>query len=55
MSRGDETAMDRISTTTRILAEFEFPYLAHTPMRVFEYSGSMEMSRSIVASQWRRS
>ncbi len=32
VNRGDETAMDRIPATNRIVAEFEFPYLAHTPM-----------------------
>jgi len=32
MSRGDVTAMDRLPTTNRIVAELEFPYLAHTPM-----------------------
>ena len=29
---GDATAIDRIAPENRILAEYEFPYLAHTPM-----------------------
>jgi isoquinoline 1-oxidoreductase beta subunit len=32
IKRGDETAMDGIPAADRILAEYEFPYLAHTPM-----------------------
>jgi len=32
VNRGDETAMDRISTANRIVAEYQLPYLAHTPM-----------------------
>jgi len=32
LSRGDATAMDRIAPANRIVAEYEFPYLAHTPM-----------------------
>jgi isoquinoline 1-oxidoreductase beta subunit len=32
VNRGDETAMDRIAAADRILGEYEFPYLAHTPM-----------------------
>jgi len=32
VTRGDEKAMDRISQTNRIVAEYEFPYLAHAPM-----------------------
>lgn len=31
-SRGDEKALDRITPANRIVAEYEFPYLAHTPM-----------------------
>jgi len=30
--RGDEKAMDRIPATSRIVAEYEFPYLAHAAM-----------------------
>jgi isoquinoline 1-oxidoreductase beta subunit len=29
---GDDTAMNRIPAARRIVAEYEFPYLAHTPM-----------------------
>ena len=32
VARGDEKAMDRIPAARRIVAEYEFPYLAHTPM-----------------------
>ena len=32
VTRGDEKAMDRIPQTNRIVAEYEFPYLAHAPM-----------------------
>ena len=31
-SRGDEKALDSIAAASRILAEYEFPYLAHSPM-----------------------
>jgi isoquinoline 1-oxidoreductase subunit beta len=31
-SRGDQKALDAIAAENRIVAEFEFPYLAHTPM-----------------------
>src|SRR2546427_4486951 len=32
MARGDEKALDGIAPTSRIVAEYEFPYLAHSPM-----------------------
>jgi isoquinoline 1-oxidoreductase subunit beta len=32
LSRGDEKAMDRIPVASRIVAEYEFPYLAHAAM-----------------------
>src|SRR5713226_5368112 len=32
VSRGDEKVMDKIAARNRIVAEYEFPYLAHTPM-----------------------
>jgi isoquinoline 1-oxidoreductase subunit beta len=32
VNRGDQTAMDRIPAANRIVAEYEFPYLAHAPM-----------------------
>src|SRR5213078_4805206 len=32
VSRANANAMDSISPANRILAEYEFPYLAHTPM-----------------------
>ena len=32
LTRGDAKAMDRIPPANRIVAEYEFPYLAHTPM-----------------------
>ena len=32
VARGDDKAMDRIAPANRIVAEYEFPYLAHTPM-----------------------
>ena len=31
-ARGDEKALERIPSANRIVAEFEFPYLAHAPM-----------------------
>ena len=31
-TRGDEKALDGIPSSNRIVAEFEFPYLAHAPM-----------------------
>ena len=32
VNRGDEKAMDRFPAANRIVAEYEFPYLAHAPM-----------------------
>jgi isoquinoline 1-oxidoreductase subunit beta len=32
VSRGDEKSIDKIAVRNRIIAEYEFPYLAHTPM-----------------------
>lgn len=32
VSNGDANAMDKIAATNRIVAEYEFPFLAHTPM-----------------------
>jgi len=32
VARGDAGALDRIAETNRIVAEYEFPFLAHTPM-----------------------
>ena len=32
VSRGDENALEKIPPSNRIVAEYEFPYLAHTPM-----------------------
>ena len=32
VNRGDATALDRIPAANRIVADFSFPYLAHTPM-----------------------
>src|SRR5437762_733438 len=32
VARGDDKAMDRIPAARRTVAEYEFPYLAHTPM-----------------------
>ncbi|HSS22536.1 MAG TPA: xanthine dehydrogenase family protein molybdopterin-binding subunit [Pyrinomonadaceae bacterium] len=32
VKKGDEKAFDRIPQNRRIVAEYEFPYLAHTPM-----------------------
>jgi isoquinoline 1-oxidoreductase beta subunit len=32
MARGDDKELDRIAPTSRIVAEYEFPYLAHSPM-----------------------
>src|SRR4030095_3279770 len=44
LSRGDTKAMDRIPSANRVIAEYEFPYLAHTPMEplnaTVKYEGS---------------
>ena len=32
IARGDNKALDQIAASNRIIAEYEFPYLAHTPM-----------------------
>ena len=32
VQRGDAKAMDKIAPRSRLVAEYEFPYLAHTPM-----------------------
>jgi isoquinoline 1-oxidoreductase beta subunit len=32
VNRGDRKAMDAIAASNRIVAEYEFPYLAHAPM-----------------------
>ena len=32
VTRGDETELERIPRTNRIIADYQFPYLAHTPM-----------------------
>jgi isoquinoline 1-oxidoreductase subunit beta len=32
VNRGDQKAMDVVAASNRIVAEYEFPYLAHTPM-----------------------
>ena len=32
VSNGDASALDKIAATNRIVAEYEFPYLPHTPM-----------------------
>src|SRR5207249_12166838 len=32
VNRGDQKTMDTIAAANRIVAEYEFPYLAHAPM-----------------------
>jgi isoquinoline 1-oxidoreductase beta subunit len=32
IARGDDKALDQLAASNRIIAEYEFPYLAHTPM-----------------------
>jgi isoquinoline 1-oxidoreductase beta subunit len=32
VNRGDQRAMDAVSPANQIVAEYEFPYLAHAPM-----------------------
>jgi isoquinoline 1-oxidoreductase beta subunit len=32
VTRGDQNAMDKIAESNRLVAEYEFPYLAHSPM-----------------------
>ncbi|HKU77418.1 MAG TPA: xanthine dehydrogenase family protein molybdopterin-binding subunit, partial [Pyrinomonadaceae bacterium] len=31
-TRGDQSALDKVAASNRIVAEYEFPFLAHTPM-----------------------
>src|ERR1043165_7374114 len=32
LSRGDQNALDRVAAANRIVAEYQFPFLAHSPM-----------------------
>ncbi|HEV8189851.1 MAG TPA: xanthine dehydrogenase family protein molybdopterin-binding subunit [Pyrinomonadaceae bacterium] len=32
LARGDESALDKVAAANRIVAEYEFPFLAHSPM-----------------------
>ena len=54
LSRGDIKAMDSIPRANRIIAEYEFPYLAHTPMEplnaTVKYEG--EKAEAWVPSQF---
>lgn len=46
VQRGDTTAMDRIAARSRIVAEYEFPYLAHTPMEPLNATVRFQGDRS---------
>ena len=46
VARGDEKAMDRIPAARRIVAEYEFPYLAHTPMEPLNTTIRFEGNRA---------
>ena len=47
-ARGDAGAIERISEANRILAEYEFPYLAHTPMEPLNTTVRFDGSRAEV-------
>jgi isoquinoline 1-oxidoreductase beta subunit len=45
-NRGDEMAFDRIPAAKRIVAEYDFPYLAHTPMEPLNATVKFEGNRA---------
>jgi isoquinoline 1-oxidoreductase beta subunit len=46
LARGDETAIDRIPADRRIVAEYDFPYLAHTPMEPLNITARFDGDRA---------
>lgn len=54
VSRGDENAMDRVAAGDRIVAEYEFPYLAHASMEplnaTIRFDGNS--AEAWIGSQW---
>jgi len=46
VARGDDKAMSRIPVARRIVAEYEFPYLAHTPMEPLNATVRFEGSKA---------
>ena len=46
VARGDDKAMNRIPVARRIVAEYEFPYLAHTPMEPLNATVRFEGSKA---------
>jgi isoquinoline 1-oxidoreductase subunit beta len=46
VNRGDEKTMDRVPAARRIGAEYEFPYLAHTPMEPLNTTIRFDGSRA---------
>jgi isoquinoline 1-oxidoreductase beta subunit len=46
VARGDDKAMSRIPAARRIVAEYEFPYLAHTPMEPLNATVRFEGSKA---------
>jgi isoquinoline 1-oxidoreductase beta subunit len=48
INRGDAKALDSITAHDRIVAEYEFPYLAHTPMEPLNATARFDGSRAEV-------
>jgi isoquinoline 1-oxidoreductase subunit beta len=48
INRGDAKALDRIGAADRIVAEYEFPYLAHTPMEPLNATARFDGGRAEV-------
>ena len=46
VSHGDQAAMDRIPAADRIIAEYEFPYLAHLPMEPLNTTIRFDVDRA---------
>jgi isoquinoline 1-oxidoreductase beta subunit len=46
VTRGDEKALEKIPSANRIVAEYEFPYLAHTPMEPLNASVRFDGDRA---------
>jgi isoquinoline 1-oxidoreductase beta subunit len=47
-ARGDAGAIERIADSNRVLAEYEFPYLAHTPMEPLNTTARFDGDRAEV-------
>ena len=48
VARGDAGALDRIAKTNRVVAEYEFPFLAHTPMEPLNTTVRFDRDRAEV-------